>query len=212
MRPITARQQAILEFVGGYLREQGFPPTFREIGRALGLANVGAVRGHLAALEKKGYITKAPDKARSIRIVQGPSILSRFKRRLHEFARTDEGVLHEIVYGLAMATRGRRPLLAGPIQRVIEQALDREATEHGWTFVRRQVQSDHVLVIVRAWPNHSPGQVVARIRQACEAVLKRRPLQTSDKRLWARGYVATTNLTQIDEMVGVFLKEAASEI
>ena len=72
MRPTTERQQAILDFVQQHLADHGFPPTLREIGEALGLAHVSAVRGHLAALEKKGYIVKDPDKARSDAASQVP--------------------------------------------------------------------------------------------------------------------------------------------
>jgi REP element-mobilizing transposase RayT len=211
MRPITARQQAILDFVRGYLRDRGFPPTLREIGTALGLSNVSAVRGHLAALEKKGFISKDPDKARSIRIVGGPSILSRFKRKLHECARTDEGVFHQVVYGLALATKGRWACLAGPLEACVEQVVQRQATEHGWTVVRKQIQPDHIVLVVRVWPNHSPGQVVGRIRHACEAFLRRKaPGLLAGRRLWAKGCVITTDPSQLDEMVGAFLEDVAA--
>ncbi|MHC4570346.1 MAG: LexA family protein, partial [Planctomycetota bacterium] len=94
-----------MEFVVEYLSERGFPPTLREIGDGTGLSNISAVRGHVMALEKKGYIRKDPDKARSIRVLRSPSAFSKLKRQLHEFARTDEGVLHKIVYGVGLATR-----------------------------------------------------------------------------------------------------------
>ena len=76
-RPLTDQQESVLTFVEEFSRDRGFPPTLREIGDALGLPNVNAVRGHLAALEKKGYITRAPDKARSIQVVHAPSAISR---------------------------------------------------------------------------------------------------------------------------------------
>ena len=135
MRPLTNRQSALLEFVVGYLRERGFPPTLREIGDGTGLANISAVRGHMMALEKKGYITKDPDKARSIRILCVPSTFSKLKRQLHEFAHTDEGVLHKIIYGVALATRYCREQFLGEPKRWISEALDQRAIEHGWKYV-----------------------------------------------------------------------------
>ena len=63
-KPLTGQQQTVLTFVTGFVEEHGFPPTLREIGDAIGLVNVNAVRGHLAALEKKGYITKEEYQAR----------------------------------------------------------------------------------------------------------------------------------------------------
>ena len=51
---LTERQRKVLDFVQGYVDGHGFPPTLREIGDAVGIASLNAVRGHLAALEKKG--------------------------------------------------------------------------------------------------------------------------------------------------------------
>lgn len=96
MRPLTPRQQATLGFVSEFARSRGFAPSLREIGQAVGLANISAVRGHVAALEKKGCLKKEPDQSRSIRVVNSPSLMSRLKRKLHEFARTDQGVLHHL--------------------------------------------------------------------------------------------------------------------
>ena len=84
MRPLTDQQRKVLSFLEKYLHDHGFPPTLREVGQAVRLANVNAVRGHLSALEKKGYITKDPDKARSIRIIRPPSPLSLIKRKIHQ--------------------------------------------------------------------------------------------------------------------------------
>ena len=125
MRPLTSKQQQILNFVSRHCREHGFPPTMREIGEAVGPANISAVRGHLAALEKKGFITKDPDKARSIRIIRQPSVLSSIKRRLHKFARTDQNVLHRVIYGIVLVTRKRRKHFGGRRRLWIETALDK---------------------------------------------------------------------------------------
>ena len=96
MKLLTNRQRTVLEFVGQYSQTRGFPPTLREIGDGMGLSNISAVRGHISALEKKGYITKEADKARSIRVIYAPSVFSKIKRQLHEFASTDRGVLHNV--------------------------------------------------------------------------------------------------------------------
>jgi hypothetical protein len=207
-RPTTERQQAILEFMQRYLAEHGFPPTLREIGESQGLTNVSAVRGHLAALEKKGYIVKQPDKARSIRLVNPPSLLSRFKKKLHQFAKTDEGVLHQVVYGIALATRDLKARFVGPIRTRVEAALDRRAAEHGWEYVRKQIESDRIFLAVRVWPNHSPEAVASRIRHACEGAVRReRKGLLPPRNLWARGYVVTTQPDQLDALAEQFIEE-----
>lgn len=64
--PLTRRQREIL----GLLRDRQTrgepPPTYREIGQALGLAHVSAVAKHLAALRRKGALTITPRKSRAI--------------------------------------------------------------------------------------------------------------------------------------------------
>jgi hypothetical protein len=209
-KPLTGQQHTVLTFVAGFVEEHGFPPTLREIGDAIGLVNVNAVRGHLAALEKKGYITKAPDKARSIQILGSPSIASRVKRKLHKFARTDEGVLHKVVYGAGLVTRDLQKVFTGRVGRWMDEALERRAVEHGWSYLEKRIEPDHVIVAVEVWPNHSPQLVVSRIRQAGQSVRRRHRRGFPDGSLWAKGYAITTDLTQLSLMMERLLEEAAA--
>lgn len=210
MKPLTRRQSTVLEFVAKYSNRRGFPPTLREIGGGTGLSNISAVRGHITALEKKGYIKKDPDKARSIRIVHSPSTFSKFKRQLHEFARSDKGVLHKVIYGVALATRNHRDYFVGERKRWIDKALKRRAVEHGWTFLRKQIEPDHIILVVEVWPNHSPELVVSRIRQSGNRIRLRHIKHFPEKWIWAKGYVATTNLESLDDMVSVLLQDTPS--
>ncbi len=69
MKKLTSRQQEILTFISEYIKHYNFSPSYQEIGDALGITSKQAVYRHLAALEKKGYITRSEGLARSIRIV-----------------------------------------------------------------------------------------------------------------------------------------------
>ena len=69
MTKISKRQQDILEFIKKQVSEKGYPPSVREIGEAVGLASSSTVHGHLARLEKKGYIRSDPTKPRAIEIL-----------------------------------------------------------------------------------------------------------------------------------------------
>ena len=211
-RPLTDQQQRVLGFITDHSHRTGFPPTLREIGEALGLPNVNAVRGHLTALEKKGCITKDPDKARSIRVIGEPSPLSRLKRTLHEVFRTDEGVIHRIVFGLGWTTGERRPLLTGRRKHLVSEALDREATEHGWRIVDKRIEPDHVVLVVEAWPNHSAQLAVRRFQSAGRSVKRRQNDDSPAKRLWGRGYVATTDLELLDQLVEEMLNEQGTAV
>jgi repressor LexA len=71
--PLTPRQEEILEFLGAYTRDNGYPPTVREICAATGLKSPRSVSQHLQALEKKGYIERGRNKSRAIRFLQDPA-------------------------------------------------------------------------------------------------------------------------------------------
>src|ERR1700682_1006482 len=59
---LTARQRQGLEFIDSQTREQGYPPSVREIGEAVGLSSPSTVHAHLAALQDKGYLRRDPSK------------------------------------------------------------------------------------------------------------------------------------------------------
>lgn len=66
---LTERQVAILNFIKRELNKKGYPPSVREIGEAVGLSSSSTVHGHLAHLEKKGYLRRDPTKPRAIEIL-----------------------------------------------------------------------------------------------------------------------------------------------
>ncbi len=65
-------QQKIYQFIVDYSRDQGMPPTNREIGSAMKIASTGHVDYHLKMLEKKGLIARESKKSRGIKLVQQP--------------------------------------------------------------------------------------------------------------------------------------------
>lgn len=66
---LSKRQQDILDFIKVEVKQKGYPPSVREIGEAVGLASSSTVHGHLARLEKKGYIRRDPTKPRAIEVL-----------------------------------------------------------------------------------------------------------------------------------------------
>ncbi len=65
---LTARQAQVLKFIISYTRQNGFPPSVRNIGDAVGLKSSSSVHSHLNALEKKGYIFRNSSSARAITV------------------------------------------------------------------------------------------------------------------------------------------------
>lgn len=66
---MSKRQSAILNFIKSEVQTKGYPPSVREIAKAVGLASSSTVHGHLSRLEKKGYIRRDPTKPRAIEIL-----------------------------------------------------------------------------------------------------------------------------------------------
>lgn len=66
---LTKRQQEIFDFIKRYSATHGYPPTVRDIGKAVGLASSSTVHAHLANLEKAGLLRRDPSKPRAIELL-----------------------------------------------------------------------------------------------------------------------------------------------
>jgi repressor LexA len=66
---LTKRQQEIFDFIKRYSAEHGYPPTVRDIGKAIGLTSSSTVHAHLANLEKLGLIRRDPTKPRALELL-----------------------------------------------------------------------------------------------------------------------------------------------
>lgn len=63
------RQKALLEEIRRFTRERGFPPTLRELARALHVRSASGIRQQLAALERKGYLKREAGKPRGLVLI-----------------------------------------------------------------------------------------------------------------------------------------------
>jgi len=68
-KDLTKRQQEIFDFIKKYSSRHGYPPTVRDIGKAVGLASSSTVHAHLANLEKSGLLRRDPTKPRAIELL-----------------------------------------------------------------------------------------------------------------------------------------------
>ena len=69
MSELNDKQLLIYEFLKDFTSEKGYPPTVREICKAVGLKSTSSVHGHLKHLEKEGLIKRDPTKPRALEIV-----------------------------------------------------------------------------------------------------------------------------------------------
>ncbi len=66
---LTKRQQEIVDFIKKYSARYGYPPTVRDIGKAIGLTSSSTVHAHLSNLEKVGLLRRDPTKPRAIELL-----------------------------------------------------------------------------------------------------------------------------------------------
>lgn len=78
---LTSQQSKILNYIKKEILSKGYPPSVREICKAVGLSSTSTVHGHLRTLEKKGYIRKGNNKKRAIEVVDTDNIYSNFPKK-----------------------------------------------------------------------------------------------------------------------------------
>src|ERR671918_2543722 len=69
VKDLSKRQREIFDFIGRYLSKHGYPPTVREIGKAVGLHSSSTVHAHLSKLETLGVLKRDPSKPRALEVL-----------------------------------------------------------------------------------------------------------------------------------------------
>lgn len=82
MDELTGRQKSILSFIQKEIKKKGYPPSVREIGKAVGLKSPASVHSHLKSLEKMNYIRRDPSKPRAIEVLYDKSGAENIKKEL----------------------------------------------------------------------------------------------------------------------------------
>ena len=70
---LTKRQKEILDFISGFIQNEGYSPSMEEIAAHFRISSVNAVYKHLEALKMRGYLTRDANRARSIELSNIPS-------------------------------------------------------------------------------------------------------------------------------------------
>src|SRR5438045_9134640 len=65
---LTKRQKEVLDFIAGFVDEQGYCPSFEEIARGLNLASLATVHKHISVLESKSYLKRGFNQSRSLEL------------------------------------------------------------------------------------------------------------------------------------------------
>jgi len=68
MNPLTKKQKEIFDHIAGFIEENGYAPSYREIAKEFNLSSVATVAEHVNTLKSKGYLDIEPGSARSVQI------------------------------------------------------------------------------------------------------------------------------------------------
>ena len=68
---LNKREKAILKFIEKQINDKGYPPSVREIGKAVGLSSTATVHTYIAKLREKGYISKEDQTGRALKLLKG---------------------------------------------------------------------------------------------------------------------------------------------
>jgi len=70
LKMLTPKRKRILEFVAGFIREKGYPPSVRDVMAGCSLSSSSVAQYNLDVLERRGFIRRAPDVSRGIALTE----------------------------------------------------------------------------------------------------------------------------------------------
>ncbi len=166
---LTKRQQEIFDFIKRYSAKYGYPPTVRDIGKAVGLASSSTVHAHLANLERIGLLRRDPTKPRAIELLDRAA--AGVQAGMHALVRPGLPLVGQVAAG--------QPVLAEENIEEYIQTPSFAGGEEGEYLLRVRGESmkdagilEGDLVVVRAQDTASDGDIVVALVGE-EATVKR---------------------------------------
>src|SRR5215472_6450405 len=68
---LSERQKEMIDFIGRFSDDKGYPPTIRQIGEAVSISSTSVVNYNLNKLERDGYIMRDLKVSRGVRLADG---------------------------------------------------------------------------------------------------------------------------------------------
>ncbi len=160
--PLTKRQKEILDFIHGFIEEQGYAPSFEEIASAFGYSSLATVHEHLSNLERKGYIRKAYNESRSIEMIPEADSISALELPL----------LGAVAAGLPIEAIQGQESLSVPTDMVRPGRDNFVLRVEGDSMIDEQIR-DGDYIVVTAQPTASDGEVVVALVGGESATVKK---------------------------------------
>lgn len=187
---LTQRQHQLLQFIHGYLRERGVPPSFEEMRAALRLKSKSGIHRLITGLEERGYIRRLAYRARALEVLRLPngarvepgSVPAPAEAKVVQFGRPAEQPDEESLVALPLYGR----IAAGtPIEALRDHSTQIQAPPHllgrgdhyalevvGDSMCEAGIQDGDLVVIERA-DIAANGDIVVALIDDSEVTLKR---------------------------------------
>jgi len=160
--PLTKRQKEILDYINGFIDEQGYAPSFEEIAQAFGYSSLATVHEHLSNLERKGYIRKSYNESRSIEMVP---------REVGSHA-VDLPLLGAVAAGLPIEAIQENESLSVPADMIRSGRDNFVLRVEGNSMIDEQIR-DGDYIVVSAQPTAQDGEVVVALIAGESATVKK---------------------------------------
>ncbi|MFF2519324.1 transcriptional repressor LexA [Streptomyces sp. NPDC058086] len=167
---LTSRQSAIVRYITESVDRQGYPPSMREIGRAVELASTSSVAHQLMALERKGVLYRDPHRPRAYRVRPSwaPDLVSRSAApvdvplvgRIAAGAPLLAEEMIEDVYSLPRQVVGEGDLFALTVSG--DSMIDAAICDGDIVTVRRQDSADHGDIVAALLEDEATVKVLRR--------------------------------------------------
>ena len=172
MQKLTAMQQKIYDYIANTVRNQGYPPSVREIGEAVGLKSPSTVHFHIKHLEELGYISKSGRKGPALTLTEraAPAAAAPAPAQEAEMPSGRVPVLGDVAAG--------SPILA---QECIDDYISFDTQGRDGEFFALRVRGESMLnagilpgdlVVVHRQPTAQNGEIVVALLED-EATVKR---------------------------------------
>ena len=172
MQKLTAMPHTIYDYIANTVRNQGYPPSVREIGEAVGLKSPSTVHFHIKHLEELGYISKSGRKGRALTLTEraAPAAAAPAPAQEAEMPSGRVPVLGDVAAG--------SPILA---QECIDDYISFDTQGRDGEFFALRVRGESMLnagilpgdlVVVHRQPTAQNGEIVVALLED-EATVKR---------------------------------------
>lgn len=204
MKELTKRQEEILNFIKVYIVKYGYPPTVREIGKALGVSSPATIHAHLNNLEDKGFIKKEEAKNRAIELLVE-----------NEYAKNDDDVIEVPLLGKITAgspieaIENPNEFFALPAYLVPSNKEVFTLKVDGESMINAGILDGDVVIIAKQNTAHN-GDIIAAMTEENEVTLKTFYKEADHIRLQPENDTMAplifNNITVLGKAIGLYRK------